>query len=438
MEIKGDITVKRTGIFERRADQGLLSNYALGASATLVRNCARWQDLGSTASNVDIIMPDATQLPKGWEVVINNTAPGPVDAISIVLPTGSGLSPGTYTGVAVTGGNGTSFTADVIVDGGGQVTTVNINAAGSAYLIGDILTIAGNVIGGTTPAQDIAVTVTDTNNIYSIYIYNGDLQTPILLQEITKPTNPSIGAYLFTLLDNSTTGGRWYVTSLENSGDVPASRYTKNHNNTSDWAGPTYDEYYTISVTSSTHGRGDKPAVQFFGGTGIIRGTNTSTSLTNGETANINGGPETATVIKNWNIVTSDTTQIPLLPGEGVTFTGGTAIVVSCTSTTLVLRNFTTPGLINYIFTGDVSGLTFTCSSTNAPTQVLYIQGETVLVENTDTLTGVSSSYVFTATANESYENVTPDNFEVATNGNVTFSVPSDPDIRYTGRAIFI
>jgi|NOAtaT_7_FD_contig_81_1037133_length_3089_multi_3_in_0_out_0_2 hypothetical protein len=75
----------------------------------------------------------------------------------------AGVTAGTYTGVAVTGGTGSSATFNVVVGGGGTVTSVALNAAGSGYTIGDTLTIAGTAMtGGTSPLDDIVVTVVST------------------------------------------------------------------------------------------------------------------------------------------------------------------------------------------------------------------------------------------------------------------------------------
>ena len=68
MEVKGDMQVKRTGIFDRRADQGLRQATIVGAD-TLTRHSAWWQSL-SAAAPQDVNLPDATTLPNGWAVVV--------------------------------------------------------------------------------------------------------------------------------------------------------------------------------------------------------------------------------------------------------------------------------------------------------------------------------------------------------------------------------
>ena len=70
-------------------------------------------------------------------------------------------------------------------------------------------------------------------------------------------------AYEFILTDNSGAAGVWYVNFLENADVLPASRYTLTHNATSDWTGPT-GNYYIVTTTAATHGRGTRPTFQFF------------------------------------------------------------------------------------------------------------------------------------------------------------------------------
>lgn len=72
MEFKGDIEIVRTGVFGRRADQGLNADTITGDETSLVRHSAYWQSL-SAENDQDVNLPDATTLPNGWEVVIHAT-----------------------------------------------------------------------------------------------------------------------------------------------------------------------------------------------------------------------------------------------------------------------------------------------------------------------------------------------------------------------------
>ena len=81
---------------------------------------------------------------------------------------GSGLASISGTNLATTGGTGTGATFDVSVDASG-VATVTLNTAGSGYVVGDQLTIAGtSLTGGASPADDIVFTVASIDGILSV------------------------------------------------------------------------------------------------------------------------------------------------------------------------------------------------------------------------------------------------------------------------------
>jgi hypothetical protein len=88
----------------------------------------------------------------------------------------------TFTGVAVaptlnttvtasaTGGNGTGATFTVVRKAGETTYTVTLDNPGSAYEVSDTLTIAGTLLGGASPANDITISVTTLAAV----IANGD------------------------------------------------------------------------------------------------------------------------------------------------------------------------------------------------------------------------------------------------------------------------
>ena len=66
---------------------------------------------------------------------------------------------GTFNNVVSTSPNGTGATFNVVRDFDGQVIQVNVVQAGRFYQDLDIITIAGNLVGGTSPTHDITVQV---------------------------------------------------------------------------------------------------------------------------------------------------------------------------------------------------------------------------------------------------------------------------------------
>jgi hypothetical protein len=73
-------------------------------------------------------------------------------------------SVGTYTGVAVTGGSGTSATVDATVDGIGAITAFSINNSGTGYTVGDTLTIGAGLLGGSSLATTFTVSTVGAGN----------------------------------------------------------------------------------------------------------------------------------------------------------------------------------------------------------------------------------------------------------------------------------
>lgn len=117
----------------------LLSKYL---TAELVSKCT-----GSAATKVfALTLPDP------------GTSTGAVGTFTYTT-SAAGLTNGTYTNLAATGGSGAGATFDVVV-AGNVVTSVTLNTAGSNYVAGNTLTIAGTLItSGTSPADNITVTV---------------------------------------------------------------------------------------------------------------------------------------------------------------------------------------------------------------------------------------------------------------------------------------
>lgn len=78
-----------------------------------------------------------------------------VDSGTILI----GAASQTYTGVAATGGQGSGATITVVRGTSGEITSVSVANAGTYYQEGDLLTVAGNLVGGSASTDDIEIRV---------------------------------------------------------------------------------------------------------------------------------------------------------------------------------------------------------------------------------------------------------------------------------------
>ena len=75
-----------------------------------------------------------------------------------------------FTNIASTGefeGSGATF--DVTTDGSGNVTAVAVNTGGTGFEVGEIITIAGDLLGGATPANDVTFPVLTLSSTSAAY-----------------------------------------------------------------------------------------------------------------------------------------------------------------------------------------------------------------------------------------------------------------------------
>ena len=82
-----------------------------------------------------------------------------------------------------------------------------------------------------------------------------DATTPLSRKVVTPDR-----AYEFTLVDNGTAAGEWYVNFLEEADTLATARYTDTFDATTDW-GAASGGYYTQTITQATHQRGTSPSV---------------------------------------------------------------------------------------------------------------------------------------------------------------------------------
>jgi hypothetical protein len=73
---------------------------------------------------------------------------------------------------------------------------------------------------------------------------------------------PVGNANRYTLLDNGSVSGEWFVEPMDATAVTPATRYVLTFNATTDWGSPSAGEYH-ITVLASTHTRGANPVIQF-------------------------------------------------------------------------------------------------------------------------------------------------------------------------------
>jgi hypothetical protein len=94
--------------------------------------------------------------------------PSTIGSVNGFTFTGVANDPGVYTttGLAATGGSGTGATFNVTGNALNTTYAVVVNNAGTGYKVGDVLTIAGNLIqsGFTNPANNVTITITTLSN----------------------------------------------------------------------------------------------------------------------------------------------------------------------------------------------------------------------------------------------------------------------------------
>ena len=77
----------------------------------------------------------------------------------------------TYTGLSPTGGNGSGLVVDIERAIGGSAGTVTITNGGIDYQLNDTVTIAGTLVGGTSPTDDIELTLSTVSSNTSSEVY---------------------------------------------------------------------------------------------------------------------------------------------------------------------------------------------------------------------------------------------------------------------------
>jgi len=106
------------------------------------------------------------------------TAPGTVSTVNQISAADIARTPGTYNARATTGGSGSGLTVNVtIADAGGGVggaVSVAVVNGGTGYVAGNTITVAANLIGGTgSPVTFQVATLTNNGGAVSVAVVNG-------------------------------------------------------------------------------------------------------------------------------------------------------------------------------------------------------------------------------------------------------------------------
>ena len=168
-----------------------------------------------TNGEVSVLTPTANNIADSAYSVGDNIrdAGGSVVATTVTTSTTvAAAANGTYTGVASTSsGNGVDATFDVSRDGSGDVLSavISTSSPGSFYAANDTVTIAGNLVGGAAPADNIVLTVSSVGNAQSAVVVRKIVANGGFIQKIIcDKLSIEAGDYLVKDVGNPTTGDK--------------------------------------------------------------------------------------------------------------------------------------------------------------------------------------------------------------------------------------
>lgn len=168
--------------------------WQMSTSATVGTNIAGSGGLGSTnlgtfkATGIPNASNSSSIAMAHFSSIPPSITTGIINALGAITG-GSGYTNGSYSSVALTGGTGTSATANITVSGG-AVTAVTISNRGTGYTAADVLSASAANIGGTGSGFSIPVSSTDgTGNIFASFQAGGTITD-------AKTANQYNGVYL--------------------------------------------------------------------------------------------------------------------------------------------------------------------------------------------------------------------------------------------------
>jgi hypothetical protein len=269
---------------------------------------------------------------------------------------------GTYNNVVATGGNGTGATFDVVRDSNGDIAVVTVSSGGGGYYyeISDILTIPGGSIGGSTPADNLTITVDTATVSADLEVYkvseSGGFTDSILVDtggvldgDIIVPSSGPITEY--TIDTASLDTSRYFIDT--GSGPTLTPNLTL-------YAGNIYE--FDISDPSNSGYN--------FSFSEYRDGSNSPSLIEN-----------VATVLSTSTTQITVTSTTGILPGmiattnvsSGGQIIPGTTVVSVDSPTTLTLSNIP---LSSGLITLDFAGFSYADSVTNTATSVIFKPGD--------------------------------------------------------------
>ena len=223
---------------------------------------------------------------------------------TVVTYNGSGSA-----GVAHTGGSGTNATFTVTRTGVSYSVTGNV--AGTSYKYGDVLTIAGTLLGGTSPTNDLTITVNNVNSSTGA------------IQNFTY-TGTGIGGYFVALVPSSTST---YISSNGtsfSSGGVLTTGAT--------WTAVAYGAGRWVAIASGTNATNytaDPTAAWTLGGTLPQSGTWSALCYGNGVFMALQSGSTNAAYSTNGTTWFATTALPASTTWSGVAYGNGTYVAIA-------------------------------------------------------------------------------------------------------------
>jgi hypothetical protein len=160
------------------------SNGAAGVGATL-----------TNAGTQVAYTPDGTVTTTTQRILVKSFGTGVFGFGTLVGGSGY-LTPGLYSGVALTGGTGTGATADITVTGT-AVTLVTLVSAGTGYTIGDSLSATDASLGGRTGGSAFSIPVASLQNakngIYTVTTVGSGATNWVLTRATDFDTPAEVG-----------------------------------------------------------------------------------------------------------------------------------------------------------------------------------------------------------------------------------------------------